>query len=371
MTKKIALLYSYGRIDKLNDNQGRREFLRGPDNIGNLVYLNVIRSLFKDLDLVSAEQIIENPAAITSQYERVLLPFSNMLSPYFSTPLAKIFDLHNTPISLFSVGLQAPLGSNLAEIGLSEDARLLLEHARKFDFPIGVRGQHSHELLRLHGFESVVVGCPSFSIINSVRRPTAEAGVINATLSGHHQELTSNTIAFGIKNSCEYALQDEYRIIADIYGIEASSIAFGDINSPYAKAMANLLFDYGFYNDGTYSWTQHAEWFRQHSFFYTQVESWRERLQKYSVSIGMRVHGNALALQCGVPALFIPCDLRCEELVAHHNLPFKTSLNSNMTLEEVAADIDYSNFFERKSAVQRNLKEYWRHSDLHMHLAGE
>lgn len=359
MPKKIALLYSYGVFDNLTEEQARIVFLRGPDNIGNLVYLEVIRALFKDIDLISAADLMNDPVMVREKYFKILLPFSNMLSPYFSTPLCRVIHDFELPIILFSIGVQAPLEANISDIVLSADSLALLNYCNSSKSLIGVRGALSQELLYKYKIKSKVVGCPSFSQVPFFSVDRFERVVVNSTLSGHHRDLSSGVISFGIKNNASYALQDEGRLIADRYDIKQEEIGFSEPDSAYAKDFDNILFDYGYYNDGVYEWGAQRDWFRNNSFFLTSYSNWISKIKKFDVSIGTRIHGNALALLNGIPALFVPCDLRCLELCQYHMLPTVESVNSDRKLRDVATLINYEAFFENLSYVKNNLLDYW------------
>ena len=52
------------------------------------------------------------------------------------------------------------------------------------------------------------------------------------------------------------------------------------------------------------------------------AEEWLEASKQLTLSIGMRLHGNMVAMQAGVPSLWIPHDPRTTELVATMSLPF-------------------------------------------------
>ena len=55
------------------------------------------------------------------------------------------------------------------------------------------------------------------------------------------------------------------------------------------------------------------------------AEEWLEASKQLTLSIGMRLHGNMVAMQAGVPSLWIPHDPRTTELVATMSLPFRDS----------------------------------------------
>jgi hypothetical protein len=324
--KRLAILNSYNFNPDTDLKSSVCNFLAGPDNIGNLVYLNFLEKCFKNCDSVATEEIISNPELIKEKYDLLILPFSNMLSEYFATPLADIFYKYNIKILLLSIGVQYPLDTSLESISLSKDAITLLNQATISRTPIGTRGETSRAVLEKYGFNSTAIGCPSVFGCNYESAKNVkfykERIVGNCTFSGHHKELSSQLLSFIVRNCKGYALQDEFRIIRDIFDIQMEEIPITTcLDSPYSVALKNNLFEYGYYNNGEFTWIQVREFFKKHGFFSVNINEWQNFLKTFSCSIGSRFHGNILAMHSGIPAIFIPCDLRTKELVDYHFLP--------------------------------------------------
>lgn len=324
--KRVALLNSYKSFSGLDKKSAVCKFLAGPDNIGNLIYLEFIGKHLDNCDFVSAEDVISQPARFKENYDILILPFSNMLSPYFEHPIAKVLYDEDINVLLLSIGVQAPLNSPVDSISLSEDALSLLYQAKRSNTEIGVRGNISRRLLARYSIDSTVIGCPSVLGVNEeifeIKSSFKNKIVANCTLNGAHKELSSKIISFALKNCSGYALQDESRIIRDIYDLSLDEIPFGSFkNSPYHSDLVNKLFDYGYYNNGEYEWGRVRDFFRRFAFFSLSTEEWAGYLENFTCSIGTRFHGNIFAMHCGLPSIFIPCDLRTLELIEYHNLP--------------------------------------------------
>lgn len=365
--KKIALLYSYQDIiGQTNHREAVKLFVQGPDNIGNLVYLTVIENLFDHIDLVSAQEVVNRGADIAEEYSTLLLPFSNMLSPYFTSNIIDSIIEHHIPITLFSIGVQLPLGDDASEMRLSADSERLLRYAGASPVPIGVRGEISQRVLQRYGIESTIVGCPTFSSVGALRPINGENFLINATLSGHHRQLTSDMLDFGRMNDFGYALQDETRIIADIYKFTKDDLA--DPHSVHSQCFSNLLFDYGYYNNDSETWGSARDWFQRKAFFETTYHSWSSRLLSFDFVIGMRVHGNAIAMLNGIPAIFVPCDQRTFELCQYHSLPSVERVTPGTDPISLAAAANNDAFFEQQRNTKSTLNEYWERAGLASYL---
>jgi hypothetical protein len=364
--KRLALLNPYKSIAlQAVTKQNVAAFLAGPDNIGNRVYLTFLEETLTCCDSVTTEAILANPAYIKETYDLVVLPFSNMLTEHFTTPLANVFVAFEIPILLLSVGVQHTLDTPLGSISLSHDTHTLLHHARTVGTPIGVRGAASQAVLKQHGFDSIVIGCPS---VFAARMPPAEklAGfkeriVGNCTFSGNHKTLTAELVAFLVCNSDGYIFQDEYPLIRDVYDIATTDIpltAFKDTG--YHRLLDNPQYMYTYYNDNTVRPEQVRQYFLQKARFFFQLDQWMKYLSTFTCSIGLRFHGNVVALQCGVPAVFMPCDLRTSELIEHHKLPHINhpqqyhTLSAHMLTEQMGAFEDV--FSSHYKTFQRYLE---------------
>lgn len=369
--KPICLAFSYESVSSDNDI---KLFLAGPDNSGNLVYLNELRKRFSYCDIKSVDEIIMNAKEFSTAYRAIILPFSNMLSPSFSHPIAECCEYYKLPIILFSIGIQAPLGSSIDNFKISVDANSLLRSTRFLGMPIGVRGNLSRMILLDNGFESTVIGCPSVSGINSAglmhKKDFFRRICGNNTLSGNHRQLTSELMDYIFENCDGYVLQDESRIIRDVFNINYSEIPFTEYkNSDFSRGLYNHLFDYGYYNTNRYAWGEIRDFFRKKSFFTLNLNRWREFISQFSLSVGTRFHGNVMAMLSDVPAIFLPCDLRTKELVEFHALPFVSSVRELGFITDALISTmlrDFHDHFERNIDIleayigECGLSDYWR-----------
>jgi hypothetical protein len=368
--KRLALLNSY----KFNSNDNFRysvcNFLAAPDNIGNLVYLNFLEKSFANCESINAEELFTNPERIKEDYDLVILPLSNMLSEFYSLPLADIFYKYNIKILLLSVGIQYPLDTADHSMSLSKDAVTLLNQAKISQTPIGARGRISHAFLGRHGYNSVIIGCPSvfgckLDIAKNVQF-FKDHIVGNCTFSGHHKDLSSKLISFIVKNCKGYSLQDEARIIRDIFDVQLDEIAnTANINTAYFNSIKNNLFEYGYYNDGDYTWHQIRDFFKKHCFFSVNLNDWMEYLKNYTCSIGLRFHGNILAMHCGVPSVFIPCDARTMELIDYHCLPHISDPTQFYDLNQSSMINMLDIFYEKNKISFSNMMHYLEIADIH------
>lgn len=372
--KKIALLNSYSSNQAASKNDQIKSFLAGPDNSGNLVYLSLIAGSLEHFDCITTDYLMSNEELVRDSYEAVILPFSNMLSPFFKHPVAEFCWSRDIKIVLLSIGVQAPLGANIDDLVLSADSLMLLESAKRGGEEITVRGNISQRVLARYGFLSRAVGCPSLLGIGKIDLESCvqpDARICgNCTLNGEHRELSARMLEFVVENCSGCALQDEARIIRDVYSIPVEEIPFSSFkDSLYHHDLMNKLFDYGYYNLGKYEWGQVRDFFRRNAFFSLDLIEWRAYLRSFALSVGTRFHGNVLAMQSGVPAMFVSCDSRTKELTEFHSLPIVEGDHelSKRTIGKLAAQRNqaFLDNFDRSISPMRSyirgsvLDSYW------------
>jgi hypothetical protein len=356
--KKIGLLYPYAEMGRMERDESIKLFLAGPDNIGNKVYLDFLFDILTNCDLVSAHDVLASPQLIKDTYRILILPFSNMISPYYTDSLSKVIEAYELKIILLSVGIQATLSENLDNMVVSPDALTLLRAATRSGGVVGVRGAKTANVLARYGIKTNIIGCPSLLGVKSIRAPSTDRICANATLSGHHKKETADLIEFAVRFCDGYALQDETRIIQDVFSVNIDDINFFDRNSPFAKDQLNKCFDYGYYNNGYFSWGEVRDFFKRKSFFYLNVNDWINELKRFDLSVGMRFHGNIAALVAGTPAIFSPCDMRTLELIEYHNLPYLYGINANTHVPDLIEHANYDRFFQKMPSIISNFIEF-------------
>lgn len=99
-----------------------------------------------------------------------------------------------------------------------------------------------------------------------------------------------------------------------------------------------------------------ASRFRQ---FYS-LEDWLSDMSRHRFCFGTRFHGNMVALQAGVPALWVVHDRRTEELCNHLALPWihLSEIGDRTTIRELEDRTDYSAFFRKYPANYAKLHDY-------------
>jgi hypothetical protein len=329
------LLTPFKKLQSQHHEEAISSFLLGPDNTGNVVYLEIIETIFGALPIHPSE-LLKNSKRLLESNSLLLLPWANMLYPEFYSELIDIIVDLQIDVLPLSIGIQAHFGASPFSIGMSPSSLKLLQYVDSRGRTPGVRGEITQMVLAGHGFKAIPIGCPSclllpideiansFSLIQNDRAENVRIGT-NGTLSGFHRVETSALLSWAQKLSCAYVLQSESRIIADVYkaryGKDLWSPSMCSVET-YKKDMENLLFDYGYYNQCPEEWGALRSFFMQKALLFFDSATWMNHIRdNLDIVIGSRFHGNVIAMLAGKPALFIPSDWRTYELCQFHSLP--------------------------------------------------
>ena len=93
---------------------------------------------------------------------------------------------------------------------------------------------------------------------------------------------------------------------------------------------------------------------------YCSVQQWMEDSARFDFSVGMRLHGNMIAFQVGVPTLWVHHDSRTRELVEAMALPgiaLAEFLENCHSIEDAyaACEFDEAHYLERRRVLRSAL----------------
>ncbi|MCI5973089.1 MAG: polysaccharide pyruvyl transferase family protein, partial [Candidatus Methanomethylophilus alvus] len=281
------------------------------NNSGNLVFWSSIEKLFKP-DLIPYD--FEAKGIDINTYDVVIITDLIWIRSTGSNYeyLEKIIDKIDTKIALMSVGIQSPEDDQ--SFTLPNDVARILKKVDKQGI-IGARGQYTAKILSQTGIKNIhVIGCPSiyywnnrnFSINDKIVRPIS---------------MTSNFRTFyGNLNSIEKEILSMYVM---------NNSLFVEQNAPHTMKMD----------------AKFTEYLSKKSKIFYNNESWMSALAACTYSLGLRFHGNIMAIRSGIPALFITIDSRTREMTDYLHLP-NVSLDfcKNKTLDDLIKQTTYSEF---------------------------
>lgn len=342
------------------------EFLGGANNSGNIVFVDALNALIPGLENLTSRMFVRRSRTLPAGTV-VLLPLANFMSATWQAPEGFLDALEGFTPVLVSVGVQCDLNCPVERVSLSVDCTRLLSQVKHANTLVGARGEFTKRVLSNHGVDSIVIGCPStyVGIPGSICFPDkARLSVCtNNSFSGDLRAIAGKINTFSYRHATGFVCQNEEGVILDIMGIPepvSDFIASQSVNPQHASLLQNRLFSYGYYNDGSAEWGALHEWFVGNSKFFLDIHEWREYASGFDLSIGLRFHGNVVALQAGIPALVVVPDMRVRELVDFSGLPYieTQDMNGIESAQDFRSFFSLEKFLDGKTARENNLKRF-------------
>ena len=329
--KKIGLFLDEIKDKNIDENQ---KFSKLGFNTGNMLFWHSLKVQL-DLDVKSRWYIDHIDQLDLTQYKafvttdliwiRQMQDFS-----YLNKTLDVIGDLPLIPIS---IGLQCD--SCLDDFKLHPETVKVLKRISE-RCVMGVRGNYTASILRKYGIGNFkVIGCPSM-YMNA-------PGLLTVGNNSQPHKVSMNFETF-------YSKLDEKRINFLEYGAKNQfdfvEQAQAELTKEHIQDKNRLLH--------IQDWMKN----KQKSFF--NIDEWRSYMREHDFSFGSRFHGNVLALWEGVPALFITCDSRTQELCEHFSLPCidVKDFDKSKPVEYYYWLADYTKFHQNYSKRVAEWKEF-------------
>ena len=340
-----------GAVPSIPFLTGRQVFVEMGGNAGNLAFVYALRQQLAgwgDPANVSWQAL---PAELKRAGDVCVIPCANQFGPRFD--LGWLADrLAKADIPLVAVGLGAQSGLNL-QIPVVPDGtvrwlRTIAEHAIGDATNISVRGDFTRRVLQAYGFEDVcVTGCPSLFLNPSAALGQSIAARAQDRAGGFKSPARSVRVAVAAGHPgwrhlgrVESSLA---RIVTETRGayicqapLEMVLLGRGDVDELDPSQLDSCRE----YIDPECGSDDFRVWVRRHAVTFGDMSGWIEFLRRFDFVVGTRVHGTALGLQAGVPALCIAPDSRTLELCQTMGLPY-------VRAPEVRDGVDLAGLFHR------------------------
>ena len=328
--KKRILLIAFSNFPQdtyLSDTEQFAKRFSG--NLGNLAFSHAARNTI-DGSFESLEEVFPNgslPSGLDKDYDAVVFPAANNLNKTEDLGwLADFCQKLTKPICIYGLGAQASLDGTYPQ--LKEGSLRLLDHLRRNEIPLLVRGRFTKDFLLSHGLRHVkAFGCtsnllnPSPTLGKDVQRRYAT--VKNHLSAGGKLSLALNLEYFGLESK---KIQMFVRLMKTHWGslvLQSDSKMFDAGRSRPSELMAAEGMEWIYkYFTGSPEPDDFLDLIQKHSRMFVNVPSWLEHLRTCDLSIGSRFHGNILALQAGTPAHVFVHDSRTKELCDSCKIPY-------------------------------------------------
>lgn len=296
---------------------------------------------------------------IHSEFDIIFIRGSNTLGDEaFAGILANFLEKVNLNVVIMGIGIQAP---SLDRLPKSKDVERLAKLLGERSKMVGVRGQITADLFEQYGVHNVqIIGCPSI-----LRHNTDNLHL--------HKPEWSTLKSFGFTLTRSYSwiyqrdpvtfIDVQSRLIKELHAlgriglitqVEKEEKAFAYRDPDAMKTAEEQL--------------RKSEWFDREMeeiyktrsvFFGTRAVDYDMHVRNFDVVFGTRLHGNAMAAACSVPAITLTYDLRVKEVYDFWRLPaMPVEEAEHLSAREIYERADFEEFNQRIRFVYHNFREY-------------
>ncbi len=311
-------------------------------NTGNMVFENSVRRQINYDDAIQITQLLREREELKPS--KVVIPSSTFLNPagdfeYYASVIEKL----DCEIILVGVGVHLGRYVPVREFAssLTQGTKRFVEIVSERSSAIGCRGGYTADVLNCLGHRSVqIVGCPS---VYNYKPPVFRDGRESICLTIEPYSRTSGKLfEFARKNQHAIVMQTKWEMIDS--ELERSFSDFRNLYKLRSLEEAPAL-----------------QFYRESCNLFSDSQTWKEFLGDFSFVLGSRFHGNAIALQAGLPALWISHDIRLRELCDFFHLPQVSEdfiASKELSLSVLRDKYDYSDFLKHIDAKTADYKSF-------------
>lgn len=258
----------------------------------------------------------------------------------FSWMCKRIEELKDTVFVPISVGVQA--SSLETDFKLPASAKNALAAIQEKAI-IGVRGEYTADILSKNGIKNIeVIGCPSLFYSGTPELKIRKEDMPIKRVCANFRTFYG-TLSISEKHFLTYCANRNYDFI------EQTAYDFTEENAADIK----------YYN-------YVSKWIKNKKKIYFNVNQWKNEMAKQQFSMGLRFHGNVVALWNEIPALFFAIDSRTEELASYFNLPYirMEDFDDSKPIEYYYELADYEAFNKKYSQVYKRYESFLKKNHL-------
>lgn len=359
--KGLAFIGTTGRIAGCSFMDTGELLGRVGANTGNLVFQYAVAQSIRDRLEIIGLDLPWDPARVRERCRALVVPAANFIREGFDlTGFVDFLDRTQLPIVMLGLGAQADSYSKTS-FDLHPSILRLLDLLRERSTLVGVRGPFTADVLASLGVSNVkVIGCPS-NFLNPdeelplrLARKWNEPPEVVATTGDEpwpknlqKREAERRLIELTLKHGGVYVQQSVepfVRALRNRNPYQASGVETELVDS-LRRSLAPML-----------SLGEFQGFLSSRVRLYFDVDQWLEDAARFSLSIGLRLHGNMVPLQSGCPAIWIHHDARTKELAETMALP-QLSLDAFLqasTLTEIRNRVNFD--MDRYATTRRSLR---------------
>lgn len=307
------------------------------NNNGNLIFASAAHKLLSAEGVSIGTRMFgfgsEIADAASDEYDAFVMPLANAFRPAFEDNLRKLtsfIDKLKIPTVMLSGGAQSAAGSFDHLKPMEPTIKAFCKAVLKSSSHITVRGEKTANYLRGLGFSDVlVIGCPSLTM-NGPGHTVSPLETKERYNIAYNIETSKDLLGALIdevekKHDATYFPQDTHTLEMMLWSI--------DRFKPGRDHRLPL-------------YMTHAEFRENKAEYHLDASVWIERMKKFDLSFGPRIHGNIVPILAGTPSVVVAHDSRTQELAEYHEIPHFTPSESKQlnSLDAVIERVDFTRF---------------------------
>lgn len=322
----VGILGTKGHVENVYSKTTAQAMAAVGNNTGNLVFQHAVYHQVAEEKYVIGQDLAWNMGLIRERCRVIVVPSANHIRENFDmTSFVDLIDKLQLPLVFLGLGAQAT-DYEQKEIELHPSIKRLVALAKERSKLVSIRGEYTARMLERLGVTNYrITGCPS-NFINldpqlpdkieaKMKRPlksfithgdepwprTKEKQTVEKMLATWTVEGAAMQSQQSVPSFMEYIRENNH------YG--ASEVTEGREESLRRALMPTATIE------------QFRDYLAAKLRVYFSVSQWMEDSAKYDFSVGLRLHGNMVAWQAGVPSLWLYHDSRTRELAEVMKLP--------------------------------------------------
>jgi len=313
------------------------------NNFGNYLIGYSIDKQIENCDFFTFNQKLDFEY-INSTYDRAIISSSNFInSEQDLGKWADVLEKLDMPITPIGLGAQA-LNANEA-IKIKKGTERWLKIVSEKSNSIGVRGEFTADILSKFGIKNTeIIGCPSafmsldrnFTIDTDLNLNDNSRVLVHGSPRPNQMFYIDYLIDIFSKYDMKFLAQTESKLLR----LQSNEIQVDEINEfmnlkHHSAEYVNNIID--------------------NTVYFDDVDIWKDYFKTVSFSIGGRFHGNMIAAQMKVPAIWVVHDTRTMEFTDLYSFP-SIHMNELVTISksEIFDKFSYENFNKKYSTLYDN-----------------
>ena len=376
--KGIGLLGTKGHVENVYLKTSAQAMRAVGDNTGNLVFEHAVYHMITEKKYIIGDDIPWDMGAIREHCRVIVVPSANHIREDFDlTPFVEFLDRVQLPLVFIGLGAQAD-NFEKSRFDLHPSILKLIDLVKERAKMVSIRGHYTARVLNSFGIGNVkVTGCPSNFMNPDPLLPDRIAARLEGKMRSFITHGDEPWPLIKEKQDVEKLLatwtmagaaMQSQQSVPDFMEFIRRNNPYSATNVPESReeALREALMP-------TATMDQFRDYLAAKLRVYFSVSQWMEDSSKYDFSLGLRLHGNMIAWQVGVPSLWLSHDSRTQELanvMAVPNMNYLEFLEKCKTVSDAWACVKFDKeaYRRRRADLARGLNTVLASEDIKNNL---